>query len=58
MAWDKKYVEQLIAVFSEQYYPYTLQSRLQKMYREEGEYKAAIDKICTDEGLMLPRLIV
>ena len=56
--WDKQYVVQLIAVFSEQYYPYTLQSRLKEMYREDAIYKAAIDKICADEGLTLPPIIV
>ena len=56
--WDKKYVDQLIAVFSEQYYPFTLQSRLQDMYREDSDYKAAIDKICKEEGLTLPSVIV
>ena len=56
--WDKKYVEQLIAVFSEQFYPYTLQDRLRTMYRNDSEYKAIIDKICKDEGLTLPTIIV
>lgn len=45
-------------MFSEQYYPFTLQSRLQDMYREDSNYKAAIDKICSEEGLTLPSVIV
>ena len=56
--WDKKFVEQLIAVFSEQYYPYTLQTRMQEMYREDAGYKVTIDKICADEGLILPSVII
>lgn len=56
--WDKKYVEQLIAVFSEKVYPYTLQERLKEMYNEDSEYKTAIDKICVEEGLTLPSIIV
>lgn len=55
--WDKKFVEQLIAVFSEKY-PYTLQERLQEMYREDEEYRMAIDRICANEGLTLPNDIV
>lgn len=56
--WGKKYVEQLIGVFNEQFYPFTLQSRLQEMYRQDSDYKEAIDKICLDNGLTLPSLIV
>lgn len=56
--WDKKYVEHLIAVFSESVYPYTLQERLKDMYNEDADYKAVIDKICKDEGLALPSIIV
>lgn len=58
MPWDKKYVESLIGVFSKDYYPYTLQSRLQEMYQKDAEYKKAIDKICADEGWTLPDSIV
>lgn len=56
--WNKKFVEQLIAVFSESVYPYTLQERLKDMYNDDKDYKAVIDKICDDEGLKLPSIIV
>ena len=49
--WDKRYVEQLIAVSSAEYVPYTLQDRLCDKYQQEVEYKAVIDGICTAEGL-------
>lgn len=55
--WDKKYVEQLIAVFSV-LYPFTLRDRLRDMYQKDAEYKAIIDKICVVEGLTLPADIV
>lgn len=55
--WDKKYVEQLIAVFSV-LYPFTLRDRLRDMYQNDAEYKAVIDKICSDESLILPADIV
>lgn len=58
LPWDKKYVKQLIDVFNMQYYPYTLQSRLQEMYRENLEYKTTIDAICAEEGWTLPSLII
>ncbi len=58
LSWDKKYVDNLIKVFKEQYYPYTLQSRLQEKYRNEEEYKKAVDKICEEEGWSLPSEIV
>lgn len=56
--WDEKYVERLIEVFNEQYVPYTLRDRLQEKYRQDGEYKATIDRICSDKGLTLPSNIV
>lgn len=56
--WDKRYAEQLIAVCSEEHVPYTLQDRLKDMYNNQEEYKAAIDKICLNEGLTLPGNIV
>ena len=55
--WDKKYVEQLIAVFSV-LYPFILRDRLKDMYQKDTEYKATIDKICADEGLTLPADII
>ena len=56
--WDKRYVEQLIAVFSEDYVPYTLRDRLRDKYRDDAEYRAKIDQICADEVLSLPAEIV
>ena len=56
--WDKKYVEQLIAVFGEAYFPFTLRDRLRDMYHENAEYRTRIDQICADEGLTLPAEII
>ena len=51
-------MEQLIAVFSEDYVPYTLRDRLRDKYRDDAEYRAKIDQICADEVLSLPAEIV
>lgn len=52
--WDRRYVDQLIAIFNEPYFPFTLRDRLRDMYNEDAEYHTAIDNICAKEGLTLP----
>ena len=52
--WDRRYVDQLIAIFNESYFPFTLRDRLRDMYNEDAEYHTAIDIICAKEGLTLP----
>lgn len=56
--WDLEYVQKLIAVFSEQYIPFTLRDRLKDMYHNNGNYRATIDQICNENGLTLPAEIV
>lgn len=56
--WDIEYVQKLIAVFSEQYIPFTLRDRLRDMYHDNGDYRAIINQICCDNGLTLPVEIV
>lgn len=56
--WDLEYVQRLIAVFNEQYIPFTLRDRLRDMYHDNAEYRAKIDQICADNGLTLPAEIV
>ena len=56
--WDKKYVEHLRDVFNATYFPYTLADRLKGMYNNDGDYKAAVDAVCTAEGITLPAQIV
>ena len=56
--WDLDYVQRLIAVFNEPYYPFTLRDRLRDMYHENAEYKAKVDQICAENGLTLPAEII
>lgn len=55
--WDKKYVEHLRDVFSAAYFPYTLATRLKEKYTNDTDYKAAVDAICSAEGIVLPSQI-
>lgn len=55
---DEEYVTNLIEIFSKQRYPFTLQNRLKEFYHNNIDYKTEVDKICRDNGLVLPDTII
>ena len=55
---DVEYVTNLIEIFSKQRYPFTLQDRLKEFYRNNIDCKTEVDKICRDNGLVLPDTII
>ncbi|MCH5242702.1 MAG: hypothetical protein J1F67_09830 [Muribaculaceae bacterium] len=57
MRWNEKYVSNLIDVFRNLPYPYTLCDRMKKMYTENERYKKTIDDICKEKNWVLPACI-
>lgn len=55
---DKEYVEALISIFSETYYPYRLCDELIEMYRNNEKYREQVDNVCRTENLQLPDIIM
>lgn len=55
---DKKYVQSIISIFTQDYKPYALGNMLRDKYQNDPTYKAKIDQICKEEGLALPQCLL
>lgn len=55
---ERGYVETLIAIFKPNEHPWGIRDYLKERYREDQVYREALDRVCKEESLELPKSLL